>query len=78
METLDQHTSFREPRGVKDRARSLNDLMALFDFSGHGRITLPAAQASQLAKALPKQPSTTAARRTPVSAAPKFAVWEAF
>lgn len=54
METLDQQTSFREPRGVKDKARSLNDLMALFDFYGHGRITLSAAQASQLAKALPK------------------------
>ena len=65
-------------REMEDKARSLNDLMAFFDFSEQGQLALAAEQPSQPAKALPKQLNTTAVPRTPVTAAAKTAVWEAF
>ncbi|MGD2008005.1 MAG: methyl-accepting chemotaxis protein [Cellvibrionales bacterium] len=65
-------------REMEDKARSLNDLMAFFDFSEGGVPPLQVEQQPTATPALPKQSSPRPLARTASSAAPKTAVWEAF
>ncbi len=65
-------------REMEDKARSLNDLMAFFDFSEGGVARLQVEQQPTATPALPKQTSPKPLARTASAAAPKTAVWEAF
>ena len=65
-------------REMEDKARSLNDLMAFFDFSEGGVAPLQVEQQPTATPALPQQSGPRPLARTASTAAPKTSVWEAF